>query len=130
MTYLELLKNPREHCKGLTRWWWYGCAVKKDEISRQLDEMKANNIGGVEIQSMYSVTADDAKSGRKNIEYFSPEFFDILDYTCTEAEKRGMTFDLTLGSSWPYGGPFVPFDMSAPIVHPYTIPEPNPNPSP
>ena len=121
MNYLEQLKNPRENCKGLTRWWWYGCAVKKDEIAQQLDEMKDKNIGGVEIQIMYPVTADDEKTGRKNIEYFSPEFFDILDYTCTEAEKRGMTFDLTLGSSWPYGGPFVPFDLSAPIVHPYTI---------
>lgn len=121
MNYLEQLKNPKEKCKGLTRWWWYGCAVKKDEISKQLDEMKDKNIGGVEIQIMYPVTADDSESGRKNIEYFSPEFFDILDYTCAEAEKRGMTFDLTLGSSWPYGGPFVPFDLSAPIVHPYTI---------
>ncbi len=121
MNYLEQLKNPRKNCKGLTRWWWYGCAVKKEEIARQLDEMKDKNIGGVELQIMYPVTADDAKTGRKNIEYFSPEFFDILDYTCAEAEKRGMTFDLTLGSSWPYGGPFVPFDLSAPVVHPYTI---------
>ena len=53
----EKLKNPKEKCKGLTRWWWYGCAVKKDEISKQLDEMKDKNIGGVEIQIMYPVRA-------------------------------------------------------------------------
>lgn len=32
-----------------------------------------------------------------------------------------MIFDVTLGSSWPYGGPFVPQSLSAPVVYPYTI---------
>lgn len=119
--YLEELRNPDQRARGLTRWWWYGCAVKKEEIIAQLDEMQRQNIGGVEVQILYPVTADQKETGRKNIEYFSPEFFDILDFTSKETRKRKMTFDLTLGSSWPYGGPFVPYELSAPVVHPYTI---------
>lgn len=119
--YLEELKYPAKGARGLTRWWWYGCAVRKDEIISQLNEMQRQNIGGVEIQILYPVTADQEETGRKNIEYFSPEFFDILDFTSKETRKRDMSFDLTLGSSWPYGGPFVPFELSAPVVHPYTI---------
>ena len=119
--YLKELQFPDPASRGLTRWWWYGCAVKKEEIITQLDEMAAKGIGGVEIQIMYPVTADDEKSGRKNIEYFSPEFFEILDFTSKETKKRGMTFDVTLGSSWPFGGPFVPYELSAPQVIPYSI---------
>lgn len=96
--YLKELQSPDPATRGLTRWWWYGCAVKKEEILVQLDEMASQGIGGVEIQIMYPVTADDEK--RKNIEYFSPEFFEILDFTARETAERGMAFDLTLGSSW------------------------------
>lgn len=121
MDYLKQLKNPDKKSRGLTRWWWYGCAVKKEEIASQLKEMQKQNIGGVEIQILYPVAADDKRSGRKNIEYFSPEFFEILRFTCDEAEKRDMTVDVTLGSSWPFGGPFVPYELSAPVVYPYSI---------
>ena len=27
--YLEQMKNPRMESRNITRWWWYGCAVKK-----------------------------------------------------------------------------------------------------
>ncbi len=119
--YLEELKNPSDAARGWTRWWWYGCAVKKDEIAYQLDEMERQNIGGIEVQILYPVAADDKENDRRNIEYFSPEFFEIIKFTAEEAKKRNMIFDFTLGSSWPYGGPFVTYDMSAPIVYPYYI---------
>lgn len=119
--YMNELMSPDLKSRGITRWWWYGCSVKKEEIVEQLDEMVAQGIGGVEIQMMYPVAVDDKADDRINIEYFSPEFFDILDFTSQETAKRGMFFDLTLGSSWPYGGPFVPMNLSAPVVLPYTI---------
>lgn len=119
--YMEELKTPDLKSRGITRWWWYGVSVTKEEIVEQLDEMLAQGIGGVEIQMMYPVAADDPEHDRKNIEYFSPEYFEILDFTSKEVKKRGMFLDLTLGSSWPYGGPFVPASMRAPVVHPYTI---------
>lgn len=117
--YMQELRNPDQKSKGLTRWWWYGVAVKKEEIIEQLDEMAANGIGGVEIQMLYPLAMDTKE--RKNIAYFSPEYFDILEFTKQETEKRGMIFDLTLGTSWPFGGPFVPPNLSAPHVTTYTI---------
>ena len=119
--YMQELQAPDLKSRGMTRWWWYGVSVTKEEIVEQLDEMNANGIGGVEIQMMYPLVTDDKKNNRPNIEYFSPEFFDILEFTAKETAKRNMFFDLTLGSSWPFGGPFVPADMKAPVVIPYTI---------
>ena len=93
--FMKELRSPKPESRGLTRWWWYGAAVKKEEIVEQLDEMASNGIGGVEIQMLYplSMETDD----RKCIAYFSPEYFDILEFTKRETEKRGMIFDLTLG---------------------------------
>ena len=117
----ERLLRPREEARGYTRWWWFGCAVDKDEIVRELDTMKAAGIGGVELQILYPVAADDSEKGIKNRQYLSPEYFECIRFAAEAARERGLKFDMTLGSSWPYGGPFVPFELSAPNVIPYTI---------
>lgn len=113
--------HPREDTRGCTRWWWYGCAVKKEELIRELDFMKEAEMGGVELQILYPVAADDSENGIKNNFYLSPGFFEMIRFACEEANKRNMKFDLTLGSSWPFGGPFVPAELSGPTVIPYTI---------
>ncbi|MEG0354883.1 MAG: glycosyl hydrolase, partial [Lachnospiraceae bacterium] len=115
------LLHPRKETKGYTRWWWFGCAVDKEEIKRELDYMLEAEIGGVELQILYPICADDTERGIQNQQYLSPGFFTYIKYACEEAKKRGLKFDFTLGSSWPYGGPFVPIELSAPNVIPYTI---------
>ena len=57
--YMKELRTPDLRSLGMTRWWWYGCAVKKEEIVEQLDEMLAHGIGGVELQMLYPVAADN-----------------------------------------------------------------------
>lgn len=117
----EQLFCPREEARGYTRWWWYGCAVDRNEIKRELDYMKEAGIGGVELQVLYPVCADDPQKGIQNHFYLSPEHLAYIKMACEEAKERGLKFDLTLGSSWPFGGPFVPAELSAPNVIPYII---------
>ncbi len=105
--YRALLDAPPKSARGFTRWWWYGCCVEKEEILRELDFMKEAGIGGVELQILYPVQADDPEKGFYNIPFGSPEFYDILAFTKVACEERGMALDITPGSSWPYGGPFV-----------------------
>ncbi len=119
--HVQKLKHPDPEAKGWTRWWWYGCAVQREEIDRELRFMQEAGIGGVEVQALYPLAADDANAGIYNIPYFSPEFFDILDYTLKKAEELGLGVDFTLGSSWPYGGPHVPQELSVQCAIPYQI---------
>ncbi len=111
--YLDLLEKPPEEARGCTRWWWYGAAVTREGIKKQLAHMKDACIGSVEVQVLYPLEMDNTELGIKNIPYFSPEFFDLLEYTVETAEKMHMEVDFTLGSSWPYGGPFITHEMSA-----------------
>lgn len=115
------LLHPRKEARGNTRWWWFGCAVEEDEIIRELDFMRDAGIGGVELQILYPIVANDKKAGILNHDYLSPEYFHYIRFAAEAAKARGMKFDITLGSSWPYGGPFVPEELSAPNVIPYTI---------
>lgn len=119
--YLELLQNPPASARGWTRWWWFGCAVTREEIARELRYMRDAQLGGVEIQILYPLAADDPAKKIHNISYFSPEFFEILRYTVETANQLGLEVDFTLGSSWPYGGPFVPPDMAVQSVTPWQI---------
>lgn len=117
----EQLLHPRKGARGWTRWWWYGCAVKKEEIQRELDEMQRADMGGVELQILYPLEADDPGKGVKNHWYLSPEYMEWIRFAAEEANKRGMEFDLTLGSSWPFGGPFVSEELSGQSVLPFSI---------
>ncbi len=115
------LRNPSKSTRGYTRWWWFGCAVCEDEIIRELDLMQNAGIGGVEIQILYPVVADSPEKGVINHQYMSPGFFMSIKFAAEQAKIRGMAFDFTLGSSWPFGGPFVKIEHSAPNVIPYTL---------
>lgn len=113
--------HPPEEAKGLTRWWWYGAAVTREEITYELDQMQQAGIGGVELQILYPVVPDNEEKGIRNLPYGSPEFYEILAYTASECQKRGMTFDITPGSSWPFGGPVIDIEQAMECVMPYQI---------
>src|SRR5690606_28492842 len=63
--------------KPWTRWWWPGNAVDSVNVSRELQEMAAAGIGGVEITSIYGVQGEE----QRDIEYLSPQFSEMLKFT-------------------------------------------------
>lgn len=106
-------QTPPDDARIMVRWWWFGPAVTKTEISRELHAMKDAGIGGVEIQPVYPVALDDEKAGIKTLRYLSDEHLDALRHANREARALGLRVDLTLGSGWPFGGPSVPITQAA-----------------
>lgn len=101
-------QSPPNDSRIMMRWWWFGPAVTKAEIERELRTMKEGGIGGVEVQPVYPLLPDDAKTGIRNIPFLSDEFLDMLRFTADKSKELGMRMDLTLGSGWSFGGPNVP----------------------
>jgi hypothetical protein len=97
--------NPPADARPIMRWWWFGPAVTKAELQRELETMRGAGIGGVEIQPVYPLMLDDEAKGIKNLEYLSPEFLDDVNFANRTAQSLGLRVDITLGSGWPYGGP-------------------------
>jgi hypothetical protein len=105
--------KPPDDARIMMRWWWFGPAVTKPEIEREMRLMKEGGIGGFEVQPVYPLVPDDPASGIKNLPFLSDEFLDALRFTSTKARELGLRFDLTLGSGWPFGGPTVTIDDAA-----------------
>ena len=105
--------RPPDDARIMMRWWWFGPAVTRPRLEREMRLMKEGGIGGFEVQPVYPLALDDAAAGIKNLPFLSPEFLDALSFTGLKAKELGLRFDLTLGSGWPYGGPMFPIDEAA-----------------
>lgn len=89
--------------KPWTRWWWMGNAVDKENLRENLIQLSEAGIGGVEITPIYGVKGEEENF----IDYLSPKYMEMLDYTLQTADSLGMQVDMVLGTGWPYGGPQV-----------------------
>lgn len=107
------LSEPPPDARPMMRWWWFGPAVQKPELEREILAMKAGGIGGFEIQPVYPMELDDAARGIHNVPYLSPEFLDAVSFANRTGRANGLRVDMTLASGWPYGGPHVTVDEAA-----------------
>jgi hypothetical protein len=98
-------ENPPDDTKPMMRWWWFGVAVEKPEILRELQQMKADGIGGAELAFVYPQVVDDPVKGLVNEPFLSSAMLENVAYAAQEAHTLGLRLDVTLGSGWPYGGP-------------------------
>jgi len=109
----QKFRNPPDDCRIMVRWWWFGPAVTKPEIQRELEQMKEAGIGGVEIATLYPLALDDARAGFRNLPFLSDQHIEALRFAAEEARKLGLRVDITLGSGWPFGGPHIPITQAA-----------------
>ncbi|HEX8711656.1 MAG TPA: glycosyl hydrolase, partial [Terracidiphilus sp.] len=107
-TFAATFKSPPNDARPMIRWWWFGPAVKRAELLRELQQMKQGGFGGFEIQPVYPLALDDPQTGFHNSPFLSPEFLDDVRYVNQQAHALGLRASLTLGSGWPYGGPHTP----------------------
>ncbi len=105
--------SPPDDARPMVRWWWFGAAVTKPEILRELQEMKADGIGGAELAFVYPEVLDDPAQGLKNLPFLSSEMLADVTYAQAEERKLGLRIDVTLCSGWPYGGPAITLDEAA-----------------
>jgi alpha-L-rhamnosidase len=98
-------EHPPDDSRPMMRWWWFGVAVEKPEIRRELEQMKADGIGGAELAFVYPQVVDDPAKHLVNEPFLSSAMLDNVHYAGSEARRLGLRLDVTLGSGWPYGGP-------------------------
>jgi len=111
--FRRVFAAPPADARPMMRWWWFGSAVDREELARDLRTMKAGGIGGVEIQPVYPLELDDRQTGFQNLPFLSPEFLKMVGFAANTGHDLGMRVSITLGSGWPYGGAWVPVTESA-----------------
>ncbi len=96
---------PPNDARPMVRWWWFGAAIDKTEILRELKQMKLDGIGGVELAFEYPQVLNDPASNLENLPFLSAPMLSDVAYAQAEGRRLGLRVDVTLGSGWPYGGP-------------------------
>jgi len=109
----QAFQDPPADSRIMVRWWWFGTAVEKPELERELRTMKEGGIGGVEIQPVYPLVLDDPAHSLVNLPYLSDGFLDAVRFANDKARELGLRVDITLGSGWPYGGPRTPVELAS-----------------
>ncbi|MGA7159318.1 MAG: glycosyl hydrolase [Acidobacteriaceae bacterium] len=118
--------SPPNNARPMVRWWWFGVAVEKPEILRELQQMKADGIGGVELAFVYPQVLNDPARGLVNLPFLSPTMLEAVAYAQSEVGRLGLRVDVTLCSGWPYGGPSVSLEDAAGHLRTIQVPlDPN-----
>ncbi len=105
--------SPPAESRPLMRWWWFGPAVTREEISAEMRRMKEGGLGGFELAVVYPMALDDPASGLRSERYLSPGFLDKVSFAARTAKELGLRMDVTIGSGWSYGGPYITPDLAA-----------------
>jgi len=98
--------------KPYTRWWWFASVIKKEDIKQQLDWVKQNNFGGVEVAFLYpySRIKTEKENTTSRIEWLGSEWTEVVAYTKKYADSIGIGCDFTFGTGWPFGDIYTPLE--------------------
>lgn len=97
------MSEPRYRtAKPYTRWWWFSGPVLEDDIRAQLEWVRANGFGGVEIAWVYPLPGNEPGPP-----WLSPQWTRAVAYAKRCADSLGLGCDFTFGTLWPFGGSVV-----------------------
>lgn len=97
--------KPDYSSKPYTRWWWFADVIDTNDVKYQLDWLKANNFGGVEIAFVYPYKGDSLKSRDG---WLSNVWSEKVAFAKRYADKLHLGCDYTFGTLWPFGDSKVP----------------------
>src|SRR5271157_4602894 len=104
--FMDDLATPPKQFRPFVRWWWPGLDVETDELITELQELDDGGFGGAEIQAFLIGTPSPNETLKHR---FAPHpfYYEAIKAVLAEAERRGLTIDLTVSSSWPPGGSWI-----------------------
>ena len=101
-----------ENSKPYARYWWFASEIKKEDVEYNLDWLKENGFGGVEIAWVYPLNRmnKNDSSITPRYEWLGADWQKVVEYTILYADSIGLGCDMTFGTLWPFGDSYVTFD--------------------
>nr|MCU0750858.1 discoidin domain-containing protein [Akkermansiaceae bacterium] len=88
-------------------WWWLNGNTDKETITRDLEAMKANGLGGANVID----AGGDNQEGNRRLPrgplFGSPEWRELFRHAVAEADRLGLELGFNIQSGWNLGGPTV-----------------------
>ncbi|RYX86422.1 hypothetical protein EON83_01770 [bacterium] len=97
---------PPESTKPFCYWYWLNNIVTKQGITRDVEMMAKNGVGGAYIANIGGWDLDPPRNGR--VKGYSDEGYELLQHAVREGKRLGVQIGVFNGSGWSQsGGPWV-----------------------
>ena len=105
--------EPTQEMKPWVYNWWMGSAVDAAGLEYQCKELSEKGFGGFHVIPIYGANGPDNRYRAEWKELLSPEWIGAWNEAAWRAKSHGLGIDLTMGSGWCFGGPWIDKDHAA-----------------
>ena len=102
--------EPTQTMKPWVYNWWMGSAVDKAGLELQCRELADKGFGGFHVIPIYGAKGGYEKNWKPLL---SPQWIEAWNLAAGLASYNGLGIDLTMGSGWCFGGPWIDKDHAA-----------------
>ena len=100
-------KNPPHLARTRVWWWWLNGNTDKETITRDLEAMKANGLGGANIIDAGGDNQEGNRRVKHGPDFGSPAWRELFKHAVAEADRLGLELGFNIQSGWNLGGPGV-----------------------
>jgi len=104
---------PPSSARARVYWWWLDSQVTPEGITRDLEAMKRQGIGGAIVMDAGVGDPEVATPPPPGPRFLSPEWRAAFRHALAEAGRLGLELSLNLGSGWNCGGPWITPELAA-----------------
>ena len=102
--------EPTQTMKPWVYNWWMGSAVDKAGLEFQCRELRDKGFGGFHVIPIYGAKGGCEKNWKPLL---SPQWIEAWNLAAGLASYNGLGIDLTMGSGWCFGGPWIDKEHAA-----------------
>ena len=102
--------EPTQTMKPWVYNWWMGSAVDKPGLEYQCRELADKGFGGFHVIPIYGAKGGYEKNWKPLL---SPQWIEAWNLAAGLASYNGLGIDLTMGSGWCFGGPWIDKEHAA-----------------
>ncbi|MFG1815381.1 glycosyl hydrolase [Kribbella sp. NPDC049174] len=113
--WADWFARPGAVVRPKVRWWWPDGLVDPAEIRCEVDQLAAAGFGGAEIAAVHHSIEDKSVLDPVGHGWGSAAWVVGVEAALDQAERQGLTIDLTIGPSWPAAVPTITPDHEAAV---------------
>ena len=102
--------EPTQEMKPWVYNWWMGSAVDEAGLDYQCRELAEKGFGGFHVIPIYGAKGGYEKNWKPLL---SPQWIEAWNMAAGLASYNGLGIDLTMGSGWCFGGPWIDKEHAA-----------------
>lgn len=113
--------NPPAAARPGVFWQWSGGMISREGLTKDLEAMAAQGIGGVMVMQLPEQFAHkqrwDFRDYPGKVKVLSDEWFALVNHAIGEADRLGMTFSIFICPGWSHaGGPWITPERSLKVL--------------